>query len=536
MFSVLFRKELRGMLSHLLTNPRTGRFYGATGIAVACVLAAFILVGVSTQFYAYADMLAVPMAAAGVRWLYYALLGIVALAVGTVGGVMTSYSALYRAKDNEFLLSLPIPPSAILLSRAAAVYGISLLFTAVAWLPAVLRYWQLRTLSFAEIVFPILLLPFIAAAAAAVSCLIGWLVALAAGVIRHKTAAVILLTTGLVALYLYGTVRLFGVFRTILLRPETAARFVQTRLHLFRWLGGAATGDPLCLLAFLLAAAAASALCLFVLSRTFVRILTSQRGVRGAVYRERRSRASGVRAALFRREVKHYFSSPTWLMNSIPGVVFMVAGAVAAVLYRGQVRLFLEKAVEVSPSVREMIPAAGAAFVCLLVSMDFVTAAAVSLEGKELWLVRSFPCRAWDVLRAKERLGLAVNLLPAAVSAGVLGFAAGFGPAEIALMTVTAAVYAWFSADFGLFLNLMSPNLSWTNEAIPVKQSAPAFFAMFGGGLTALAVLAGSYALRNVLTATRYLLLCSALFLLLTVILRLWLRRRGTEIFDSLQE
>ncbi len=533
-FRLLLKKELQEKLSVFLINPRTGKRYGPVGLTIAGVIALLILAGVSVQFYAYADMLAVPMAAAGVRWLYYALMGIFALVIGTVGGLLMSYSALYRAKDNEFLLSLPIPPSAILFSRVTAVFASSLLFTAIVWLPAVVRYWILRMASFAEIVFPIILLPFLAALATVVSCLLGWLAALAAGVIRNKSAAVFILLIGITGLYLFFCVRVFGLLQTILTHPEVTARFVQSRLTLFHMTGCAAIGDPLYLLGFILITVILSAVCMFVLSRTFIRIVTSNRGVRGKEYRERTAHAAGAFTALYRREVKHYYSSTTWLMNTSFGVFFLIAGAIAAVISRGQIHLFIEKALEVDPTVEAMIPAAIAAAVCMIVSMDFVTAAAVSLEGKELWIVRSFPCRAWDVLRAKECIGVTVNLAPAAAAAGVIGFAAGCGPAEIILIVLTAICYAWFSSNFGLFLNLMVPNLVWTNEAIPVKQSIPTFFAMFGGGLTAIAILAGSFALRNAVSAIRYLIICIAVFLVLTVILRTWIRRRGTEIFEGL--
>ena len=52
-------------------------------------------------------------------------------------------------------------------------------------------------------------------------------------------------------------------------------------------------------------------------------------------------------------------SSPTWLMNCSFGVFFMIAGAIAAVVYRGTIRLFIEKAIEVEHSVAAMVPAAG---------------------------------------------------------------------------------------------------------------------------------------------------------------------------------
>ncbi len=51
----------------------------------------------------------------GYGWLYYALMGLLALAFGVFGSVFSTYAGLYQAKDNELLLSMPIPPRRILL-------------------------------------------------------------------------------------------------------------------------------------------------------------------------------------------------------------------------------------------------------------------------------------------------------------------------------------------------------------------------------------------------------------------------------------
>ena len=46
----------------------------------------------------------------GLTWLYFAMAGTAALALSMLGSVFMTQAQLYDAKDNERLLSMPIPP------------------------------------------------------------------------------------------------------------------------------------------------------------------------------------------------------------------------------------------------------------------------------------------------------------------------------------------------------------------------------------------------------------------------------------------
>ena len=70
------------------------------------------------------------------------------------------------------------------------------------------------------------------------------------------------------------------------------------------------------------------------------------------------------------------------------------------------------------------------------------------------------------------------------------------------LIPMAACFYAVLMAEIGLVLNLKIPNLHWTSEIIPLKQSAPVTIALLGGWLVIVA-LAGIYVLlRNVVSVT----------------------------------
>ena len=61
----------------------------------------------------------VPLCEMGLTWLYFAMAGTMALALSMLGSVFMTQAQLYDAKDNERLLSMPIPPKYILLTRCS---------------------------------------------------------------------------------------------------------------------------------------------------------------------------------------------------------------------------------------------------------------------------------------------------------------------------------------------------------------------------------------------------------------------------------
>ena len=65
---------------------------------------------------------------AGMDWMYFVMAAIMALALSLFGGVFMTQSQLYDAKDNALLLSMHIPPSAILMSRMIPLLALNLVF------------------------------------------------------------------------------------------------------------------------------------------------------------------------------------------------------------------------------------------------------------------------------------------------------------------------------------------------------------------------------------------------------------------------
>ena len=45
----------------------------------------------------------------GLDWVYFLIMKVIAFLAGVVGSVLTTYTMLFKATDNEFLLAMPIP-------------------------------------------------------------------------------------------------------------------------------------------------------------------------------------------------------------------------------------------------------------------------------------------------------------------------------------------------------------------------------------------------------------------------------------------
>ena len=89
-------------------------------------------------------------------------------------------------------------------------------------------------------------------------------------------------------------------------------------------------------------------------------------------------------------------------------------------------------------------------------------------------------------------------------------------------------------ALFGLTMGLKMPNLTWTNELAPIKQSMNIMIALFGGWFYALA-LGGLFLWRGWrIGANAYLIIALAVTAAASAALWVWLKKKGTKIYETL--
>ena len=159
MLKVLVKKQLSEVFRSYFYDAKKNKMRSKGAIAAWFVFFAVVMVGVlGGMFTAMSLSLCVPLHAAGMGWLYYLLMSLIAVMLGAFGSVFNTYSGLYLAKDNDLLLSMPIPVRTIVAARLVNVYLLGALYSVVVILPAVIVGWVTVPLTAGRIVCGFLLL------------------------------------------------------------------------------------------------------------------------------------------------------------------------------------------------------------------------------------------------------------------------------------------------------------------------------------------------------------------------------------------
>lgn len=191
--------------------------------------------------------------------------------------------------------------------------------------------------------------------------------------------------------------------------------------------------------------------------------------------------------ALLTKEFKRFTSSPNYMLNCGLGTIFLPILGVAA-LIKGQTVLQTISRLFAGEEVEGYIVVIVITAVCLVVAMNDMVVPSVSLEGKNLWILQSLPVKPWNILRAK----LGVQLLLTWLRFFSVKFASAvclhMDIVKTLFILVIPIVFTGMMTVFGLFLGINMPNLTWTNELAPIKQSLGVVISMFGGWALAAGV------------------------------------------------
>ena len=187
MIRALLKKQLLELGAAFVRSSKTGKRRSRAGAFGYALQFAVLMLLVMLSFGSMALPLAVTLVPQGLDWLYFVLMELSALTVSVLASAFTSYSGLFQSRDNELLLSLPIPPAVIFGVRVSTVYVACLIYLLMAWGPAGVGDGLLAAHPLAGVLCSIPMAVALAGAAGILAVLLGWAVALANDRARHKS-------------------------------------------------------------------------------------------------------------------------------------------------------------------------------------------------------------------------------------------------------------------------------------------------------------------------------------------------------------
>ncbi|MDO4295845.1 MAG: hypothetical protein Q4D90_06770 [bacterium] len=523
---ILCRLELEHMLYTLFANGKGKR---RRNISVGAGLLLMAVLSLALSF-SYSFLFGMSLQQADILEFYFPLILLLAVLVSLFFSFTAAKGIVFGGRDLDFLLSMPVSAFSVMLSKMTALYLENLVFVGFWLLPSAVvgfLYGAASGVSFWLRLIPtILFLPCLPTFLAALA---GYLAALVQARSKRRSLFNTLLYVVFFLLLMLAYMQINRLGELMLAHRELVTQLFYSWLAPVGFLGyglGSSWGYfwlglLLCLLPFLLLT--------WHCSRQYQQILSSLRAQTVHTdFRLTKLKSDSPFWALFKKETERLFFTPMYLVNTSIGSIVLIALSVYLVAQKSSWMPLLSLLGSKNASALFL---AGIAF---LLATIYPSSVAISLEGKNLWLIKEAPLSPPMIFGAKAALNL-ILAWPVVLVVLLLFYFTGTlpGVSLFWMLPVCMGLTAFLAAG-GICLNLRFPKLDWENETFAVKNSASAMFAYFGGMAT---VLFAAVVWFFLLPLFPFWVLCfgtTAVFVLLTLCLWQLLCHWGTEQFIRL--
>lgn len=382
---------------------------------------------------------------------------------------------IFGFRDYDMVMSLPVSTGVIVASRLFILYIFNFLLVIIMMVPMMIAYGILAQpgiLFYIIGVASMLMIPLVPIVIASV---LGTVIAYIASKFRRTNILSILLSAGL----LVGIVAVSFVFngsgQELVNIGKALTDKVYSAYPLAQMYVDAVVGyDLMSFLSFVAISLLAFLLYSYVVKLIFKRINTRiMTGGYHADYKMGELKTASPLKALYIKELKRYFSSTLYMLNSGIGIVMLTVGAVAS--------LFVDPAKALgSPEAAAQLLNYVPIYLFFCIIMTCPSMASISLEGRNLWILKSIPVTPGTVFLSKAAVNLTI-LAPAILDTVILGIGLKLGVGKTFLILINVAVCSVFISLYGLFINIMFPNFTWTSEIVVIKQSVACMITIFSG-------------------------------------------------------
>ncbi len=530
MLKTLVKKQMTEIFRSYFYDAKKNKARSKGTTILYIILFVLLMVGVVGGFCTFMAIgLCQPLVDAGMNWLYFTLMSLFAIFLGVFGSVFNTYSGLYLAKDNDLLLSMPIPVRYIMTARLLTVYLMGLMYSAIIIVPAVIVYWVVVPISAAIVVGGILSVLLISVFVLVLSCALGWVVAKISLKLKNKSIISVLVSLVFIGAYYFFYFKAQTLIQDLVANAAEYGSKIRSAAYPIYLIGRMGTGDWGASAICTAVVAALSALTWGLLAHSFLKIATATGANRKVKYKATNARVHRPLSALTIKELRRFAASPNYMLNCGMGILLLPAAGIAMLVKRSE----LIGAMTELLGQTDILASLAVAAICVISTMNDISAPSVSLEGKGIWIAQSLPIPPWTVLKAKLNAHLLLSGIPTLFCAGCAILALRPNPATAVLMLILPMLFVAWTDALGLCLNLKHPNLTWTAEVQPVKQGLGVAITLFGGW--GYGILLGALPfLLQALPIALTMLIGAVVTAAFDAVMLIWIKRRGSAIFAGL--
>lgn len=456
-----------------------------------------------------------------------------------ISTIIVLFSSIYKAqgilftsRDYDLLMSLPIKNSVILISKLINLLLMNWVFTIFAMVPVSIIYFirvdNVSWMYFIILIIGIIFMPLIPVVLASI---IAAIISYFASKFKYMNVIIILGTIVFMLSFMIGSFYMQDVMNYIMANSSSIMDMIsKIYLPSAYFTKALVNVDFVELIKFVIISVLPFIAFILVFSKSF-KTINSRFGevYKNANYKMKSLKTGSLLKSLTYKELKRYFSTPIYVLNTAVGMIILIVAAIATLFFDGEtLAMYME-----IPYAKDIFPLMILVMMIFSIGLSTTTSSSLSLEGKMMWIMKSLPIREKDIFISKIALNLWLTL-PLNIIANILFFMGlKYSLGSFVWNIVISSLYCFCAAVFGLLINLYFPKLEWTSPTVVVKQSASVMInILVTFGVIALPI--GGFILLKVSNLTPFLWVI--LIVEVLVLLAVWyaLNSKGIEKFKEL--
>lgn len=372
---------------------------------------------------------------------------------------------LFKSKDFDLLMSLPIKQNTIVLTKITYLLIINYIIFSLIYIPAIIIYAIFIPTNAIYWVFSILTFfigPFLPVA---VSVLLAYILSIIIPKFKYKN-----LITILFSLFLITFIMVISFMSSMV--EEDPTSFIKSLNSILRftgeWAYNGIRGDYLEFLYFVLVSVIPFVLFTRIIGKFYLKANTKFASATSkSNYKMEELEVKSQGFTLIKKELRRYFNSPMYVLNTIVGPLL---STIMVVL----LGIALESTLADAGIDFSSFPYLGAIVVSAIVfslGITSTTASSISIEGKQFWILKSAPISPKKIFHGKIFINLVITVPFIIINTVIAIFLFDLLIIDYLMIFFIPLLFTIFMSYLGLLVNLKFPRFDYENDMKAVKQS-----------------------------------------------------------------
>lgn len=438
----------------------------------------FLLVSFSIGSYAF--MMAESLYKFNLTYVMISLFIISVSLISFVEGIYKSQGILFNSKDDDLLFSLPIEKSQILFARILKLNVFQYLFNLMFLLPAFVIYIYYESPGISFYLLSILMSILIPIIPTILSSIIGYIIKVLSSKFKAKK---LVETTFSLIVFMFIFIVSFNIETFVANLGENAKSINDILIKLYYPIGLYNNlinkFNILDLIKLLSINIVPFIIFILIGSKYYFKLIskTKESYVKNNINNKERMYIKRSKTnTLVRKELKRYFSSPVYILNTAFGLILALVGTIA-IVFNDSILESLE--VLKTAGIELPIYVIFYIFILFVVSLTEITASSISLEGTTINITRSLPIGSDEVLKSKLYASFIIEFPFLIISYLIFIISFKINILHSLFLIILILVSVLLTSTLGLIINLKYPKMNAKNDTEIVKQSMSAMISTF---------------------------------------------------------